>query len=76
MHQNQYVSTRDCVKKIIDDINMIFHKASIKADLIIQKRKPDNRQDADKWFDQKCKTIRKDLRKITNEKNQTTQPYA
>ena len=43
--------------------NMIFHKAAIKADLIKQKRKPVKRQNADKWFDQECKTIRKDLEK-------------
>ena len=51
------VSTRYGVYKATDDIN-IFHEAVIKADLIKQKR-----QHADKWFDQECKTIRKDLKK-------------
>ncbi|KAF0039077.1 hypothetical protein F2P81_009561 [Scophthalmus maximus] len=37
--QNQYVPTRDGVDKVIDDINMIFHKEAIKADLIKPKRK-------------------------------------
>ena len=65
----QYVSTRDGVNKATDDINMIFHKASIKDDLIKQKQKPVKRQNAEKWLDQQCKTIRKDLRKIANEKH-------
>ena len=38
--QNQYVPTRDGVNKAIDDINMIFQKAAIKAVLIKQKQKP------------------------------------
>ncbi len=54
--QNQYVPTRDGVNKATDDINMIFHKAAIKAD-IKQKRKPVKRQNIEKWFE--CKTIRK-----------------
>ena len=67
--QNQYAPTKDGVNMAIDYINMIFQKAAIKADLIKQKRKPVKRQNADKWFDQECKTIRKDLRKIANEKH-------
>lgn len=49
---------------------MIFQKAAIKADLI--KQKPVKRQNADKWFDQECETIRKEngnLRKMANEKH-------
>ena len=56
-------------EKATDDINMIFHKAAITAELIKQKRKPVKRQNAEKWFDQEYKTIRKDLRKITIEKH-------
>ena len=67
--QNQYAPTRDSVNKAIDNINMIFHKAAIKADLIKHKRKPIKGQNTEKWFDQECKTIRKDLRKIANEKH-------
>ncbi len=63
--QNQYVPTRDGANKATDDIN-IFHKAAIKAD-IKQKWKPVKRQNADKWFGQECKTIRKALRKTANE---------
>ena len=67
--QKQYVSTRGDVNKATDEINMIFHKAAVKADLMKQKRKPVKRQNTEKWFDQECKTIRKDLRKIANEKH-------
>ena len=67
--QNQYVSTRNGINKATDDVNMIFHKEAIKAGLMKQKRKPVKRQNPDKWFDQECKTIRKELRKITNEKH-------
>ena len=75
--QNQYVSTRNGVNKATDDFNMIFHKAAIKADLIKQKQKPVKRQNTKKWFDQECKTIRKELRVITNEiDHQITQPDA
>ena len=70
--QNQYVPTKDGVNMAIDYINMIFHKAAIKADLIKQKQKPVKRQNADKWFDQESKTIRKDLRRIANEKTSAT----
>ena len=66
--QKQYISTRDGVNKATD-INMIFHKAAIKADLMKQKQKPVKRQNTEKWFDQECKTIRKDLKKIANEKH-------
>ena len=38
--QNQYVSTRDGANKATNDINVIFHKAAIKADLIKQIQKP------------------------------------
>ena len=48
---------------------MIFHKAAIKADLIKHKRKPIKKLNTEKWFDQVCKTIRKDLRTIANEKH-------
>lgn len=67
--QNQHVPTRDGVNKAIDDINMIFHKAAIRAELITPKRKPVKRQSADKWCDQEHKTIRKDLRNLANEKH-------
>lgn len=58
--------------------SMLFHKAAIKADLIKQKWKAVERQNADKWFDQECRTVRKALRKIANEKyaNQTIRPCA
>ena len=65
--QNQYAPTRDGVNKAIDNVNIIFHKAAIKTDLI--NWKPIQRQNTQKWFDQECKTIRKDLRKIANEKH-------
>ena len=71
--QNQYASTRDGVNKAIDNINMIFHKAAVKADLIKHKGKPIKRQNTEKWFDQECKTIRKDLNKLANEKHCQTQ---
>ena len=62
---NQYFFTRDGVNKATNDIN----KAAIKADRIIQKRKPVKRQKTEKWFNQECKTIRRDMRKIANEKH-------
>jgi len=67
--QTQYVPTKNGVNKATDDINTIFHKAAIRADLIKQKHKPIRRQNVEKWFDKECKTIRKDLRNIANEKH-------
>ena len=68
-HQKQFASSRDGVNRATNDIIAIFHKAAIKADLIKHKRKPVKRQNREKWFDQDCKNIRKDLRKLANEKH-------
>ena len=55
--KNQDAPTRDSVNKAIDDINILFHKESTE------------RHNADKWFNQELDTIRKYLRKISNEKH-------
>ena len=53
------VSTRDGVNKVTDDINIIFHKAAIKADLIKQKQKPGKGQNTEKRFDQEMQDRQK-----------------
>ena len=53
------VSTRDGVNKVTDDINIIFHKAAIKADLIKQKQKPVKGQNTEKRFDQEMQDRQK-----------------
>nr|WPH61295.1 reverse transcriptase [Somniosus microcephalus] len=68
--ENLYEITRDGVNMAIEDINMIFHEAAVKADLVKQKRKRHKRQNKNKkWFDHECKNARKDLRKISNQKH-------
>lgn len=62
------MNTKDGVNKATADINIIFHKAAIKANCIKPKQKLFKRQKTGKWFNMNVKSSEKTIA------TQTTQP--
>ena len=69
-NNSQYQNNKDGVNSATQNINCIFQKAALKANLRKPKKcniRSKNLNVSDKWFDNECKTIRKHLNQMSNE---------
>jgi len=66
----KFETTKDGVNSATNEINNIFNKAAQKSELKKKGKKyTKNTPKDEKWFDSDCKTLRKQLRKLSNLKH-------
>ncbi len=64
----EYPKNQFGINQAVKDINYIFYKTAQRSDMTILKPKK-KKLDTDRWFDLDCKTLRKKLRNLSNQKH-------
>ena len=64
-----FQKNKESVDSAVETINNIFDLTASLANLKIQNRRARKNNENDKWYDNDCKNLRKELRKLSNQKH-------